>query len=451
MRNGDAVRCYAWIVIQQAVVAASTYLLVLAARHATAGAMGQAAACALAFAALLVLVYVPNTVSLYYLQRWRLASLEQFMALFVALNKSKTTLRHAAIRRQHESALTNETPVLFEQVTQLRYELTSTVLSALLNVSVIGLVVAPSLLLWYAPAGMLLALSSHLSQHRIKSVAEGMQHQRKQLSAIILGAWENVFAGNPANLRAWQEHFDAGLRGLRGAALRYDLTRSVISGVTVSCALVLITVGNAWFFLQNRHDLINLTALLVTLPRQLQTVQHVFAFFNVLISYKGVRQQFEGLGRLLNLGSLAVESLRHVDLTRISVLVDGAPVAVRTPQDFVSLLHAKRGVRVTLRAPNGAGKSMLVAYAAECLHPERVYVPSYTTELAFSDTSFHGLSDGRRAMAMLEALGSQPEGDFILIDEWDANLDADNVAIMDSRIGEWVAAGRTVVETRHRS
>lgn len=451
MRNGDAVRCYAWIVIQQAVVAASTYLLVLAARHATAGAMEQAAACALTFAALLVLVYVPNTVSLYYLQRWRLTSLEQFMALFVALNQSKTTLRHAAVRRQHESALTNEAPVLFEQVTQLRYELTSTVLSALLNVAVISLVVAPSLLLWYALAGMLLALSSHLSQRRIKSVAEGMQDQRKQLSAIILGTWENVFAGNPANLRAWQGHFDAGLRGLRGAALRYDLTRSVISGVTVSCALVLIAIGNAWFFLQNRHDLVNLTALLVTLPRQLQTVQHVFAFFNVLISYKGVRQQFEGLGRLLDLGSRADESLRHVDLSRISVLVDGEPVAVHTPQDFVSLLKAKRGVRVTLRAPNGAGKSTLVAYAAECLHPERVYVPSYTTELEFSGASFHGLSDGRRAMAMLEALGSQPEGDFILIDEWDANLDADNVAIMDSRIGDWVAAGRTVVETRHRS
>lgn len=437
--------------MQQAVVAASTYLLVLAARHTTAGAMEQAAACALAFAALLVLVYVPNTVSIYYLQRWRLASLERFMSLFVTLNKSKTTLRHAQVRRQHESALTNEAPVLFEQVTVLRYELASTVLSALLNVAVIGLVVAPSLLLWYGLAGMLLALSSRLSQRRIQSVAEGMQDQRKQLSAIILGAWENVFAGNPANLRAWQEHFDAGLRGMRGAALRYDLTRSVISGVTVSCAVVRIAVGNAWYFLQNRHDLVNLTALLVTLPRQLQTVQHVFAFFNVLISYKGVGQQFEGLGRLLDLGSRADESLQHVNLSRISVWVDGVPAAVRTPQDFVALLKAKRGIRVTLRAPNGAGKSTLIAYAAERLHPKRVYVPSYTTELEFSGVSFHGLSDGRRAMAMLEALGNQPESDFILIDEWDANLDADNVALMDRRIDEWVAAGRTVVETRHRS
>jgi hypothetical protein len=225
----------------------------------------------------------------------------------------------------------------------------------------------------------------------------------------------------------------------------------VISSVTVSSALVLITIGNTWFFLQNRHDLVNLTALLVTLPRQLQTVQHVFAFFNVLISYKGVSQQFEGLGRLLDLGSRADASLRHVDLSRISVLIDGMAAAVRTPQDFVALLKAKRGVRVTLRAPNGAGKSTLLAYAAECLHPERVYVPSYTTELEFFGTSFHGLSDGRRAMAMLEALGSQPEGDFILIDEWDANLDADNVAIMNHKIDGWVAEGRTVVESRHRS
>ncbi len=106
---------------------------------------------------------------------------------------------------------------------------------------------------------------------------------------------------------------------------------------------------------------------------------------------------------------------------------------------------------MTLRAPNGVGKSTLVAYAAERLHPGRVYVPSYTTELEFSGTSFHGLSDGRRAMAMLEALGGQPVGDLILIDEWDANLDADNVAITNCRISEWVAAGRTVVETRHRN
>lgn len=451
LRNGEAARCFAWIAIQQIVVAASTYLLVLSARHATAGALDEAAACALAFALLLVLVYLPNTASVYYLQRWRLASLERFMTEFVRLNRGKTTLRHAEVRRHHEAALTNEAPVLFEQVTLLRYELASTVLSALLNVAVIGFVVAPGILLWYAAAGVLLAVSSRLSQQRIKAVAEGMQSHRKQLSGIILGAWENVFAGNPPNLHAWQGKFDAGLRELRHAALRYDLTRSVISGITVSSALVLIAIGNAWYFLENRYDIVSVTALLVTLPRQLQTIQHVFGFFNVLISYKGVRQQFEGLGRLLDLGSRADESLQYVDLSRIHVQVGGARVDVRTPHDFVALLKDRRGVRVTLRAPNGAGKSTLVAYAAEQLHPGRVFVPSYTTELEFPDESFHGLSDGRRAMAMLEALGNQSDGEFILIDEWDANLDPDNVAIIDQRIEDWVTAGRTVVEIRHRA
>ena len=377
-------------------------------------------------------------------------SLERFISTFVLKNSGKTTLRHPEVRRQNESLLTNETMTVFEQVTNLRYDLISTVLSAVLNVAVIGLVVAPGVLIWYGLAGVLLALSSRMSQKRIQVVASNMQDRRKRLSGVLLRAWENIFSGNSTNLMVWNENFADRLQSLRQAAVRYDITRSIISGLTVSAALLLIAIGNAWYFAEHRTDIIGLSALLITLPRQLQTIQHIFSFFNVLISYKGVREQFEGIGRLFDLHDQVASALKYVKFKEIEIYVNRERKQFDTVEDFLRLIEHSPAMRITFRGANGVGKSTLLAYIAEYFTQDRVFIPSYTTEFEFPEEATAGLSDGRRAMTALTILGNE-ENRFILIDEWDANLDFSNVTLMDSQIDNWVARGRTVIETRHRT
>jgi hypothetical protein len=123
-----------WATVQQLVVASSTYFIVEAIRGATAGNYAAALHFSLAFVASLIVVFVPNTLSVIWLQRWRLRAFAAFVECFAAGNSGRTSYAHSRDKSRYESWLTNESVTVFETGTRTLYDIYQIFLSTVLNV-----------------------------------------------------------------------------------------------------------------------------------------------------------------------------------------------------------------------------------------------------------------------------------------------------------------------------
>jgi ABC-type bacteriocin/lantibiotic exporter with double-glycine peptidase domain len=447
--NRAGLLCLGWATIQQVIVAASTYLIIEAIRLTTENRPEKSVYYLVGFAASLVIVYLPNTLSLMYLQKWRLASFSNFLRLFIEKNSGRTSWAHSRDKSQYESWLTNESTNIYDQCTNLIYQLYSTLLSTVLNVLVISTAIDQRIFGWYLIAGLILLLMVRLFEGKIAESSLDAQETRKNLANLMLSGWDNVFIGNTHTLTNWISHFNATLTAAEGSAVRYDVTRSGVSSLTVSFALIIISTGNAIFYLENRTNLASIAALCITLPRQLQIVQNIFLFFNVFLSWKGAAQQLEKLAAVIYVAQSDRDLTRFIQMDHITFSKGGDSKQFPSLEDLRLELAASNRGRVTIRGRNGAGKSTLLALLSEKLGEKSFYLPSHSIDLKFSDQSIRVQSEGNRVVSIFRELSQLTDIPYLLLDEWDANLDGENLELVD-RLIDQLAHGRLILESRHR-
>lgn len=448
--NREGVYTAIWATLQQLVVASSTYFIIAAIRAATANDYQTSIAYALAFVVSLVVVFVPNTLSVIWLQKWRLESLSRFVGLFIQNNAGKTTWAHSRNKSKLESWLTNESSLIFENGSRVLYDLYQLFMSTILNILVIAWAIDPRISGWYLAAGAVLMLANHFCRQQIGQASLGMQNTRRDLANVMLSAWENIFVGNEHNLNHWKARFAQGVKQAKDAAVSYDRTRTVASSLAVSLALLIIALGNGIYLRENQGHIAALTALLVTLPRQLQVIQNIFGFFGLYLSWQGLRSQFTELNSILSLSEKAKDLTTFVRVDEISVANREHERKYADLQTLTKDLLTYKSGRFTLRGRNGSGKSTILSLLAETTGRDSFFLPSHYVDLAFSNDALVSHSDGNRILTVFAELETLKDVKYILLDEWDANLDQNNIQHIDAAIDR-LAADWVIIESRHRA
>ena len=152
---------------------------------------------------------------------------------------------------------------------------------------------------------------------------------------------------------------------------------------------------------------------------------------------------------------LFIDELKYGHYTSLAQLAD--------PENFApsSILKEKRPLdkalhftalnaagRYTLQGPNGVGKSCLLLWLKQQWGTAAFYLPTHIHNLLFNHTQ--GLSSGQKMIAALQAITQfQDSFQVLLLDEWDANLDAINLKRTDAVI-EQLAKNKKIIEVRHR-
>lgn len=446
--NKDAVWSTIWSVVQQLVVAASTYFIVKAIQFVTSGDLQTGLQYILAFTASLILVYLPNTLSMAYLQRWRLTSIENFVRAFIEKNRGKTSFGHTRNKVKIESWLTNESFTVFENATGLLYQIFSTLMNSVFNILIIAIAIDSRILGWYILAGIILVGANRLSRGQVSKASLAVQDSRKNLSSSMLSAWQNIFVGNRHNFDNWNLSYTERMKVARDSATAYDITRSLISSATVSVALIVVAFGNGMYVIENQQNIPAIAALFITLPRQLQIIQSIFAFFNLMLSWAGTHDQLKALASVVQSSETPADSIQYIKFQAIDIYngVNGAPVP--DLNSFTEKIESAPNGRWTLRGPNGAGKSTLLSLLKEHTAEQSFLLPTNYEDLCFNG-DFLNHSDGNRLLTVFEKIAELKDIKFIILDEWDANLDGRNLQLVNQAI-EKLALSKVIIESRHR-
>ena len=178
----------------------------------------------------------------------------------------------------------------------------------------------------------------------------------------------------------------------------------------------------------------------MTIPRQIENLRTFRYFYQQLTNARIFRTRFDAAVRNSQLDE--VDLIRLVQLERVSI--DGETFA--TVDDVVTWLGTKGTGRVVIRGANGTGKSSLLLALHQKFAASLYLPPVADFELGVPNPDE---STGQRMLRQLKFFGESGEP-ILLLDEWDANLDADRRDEVERTLDQ-LARGCLVVEVRHHA
>jgi len=401
------------------------------------------------YVASLLVPYLPGAASLIVLERAQTMLAINFVHRFQ--DKWTGCVLLWPNRKEHartSSLLTGEASQALHAHLGYYYHMLSCTLNVLLNLVVIALIVDWTYLVSFAIGMVLAGILLLMQRNRKRLLALLAQQERIQWTAVLLGLWDNVLLGNRYNLQMWTRLFSERGQKLMLTAVGLERFSQMIS---VSLAFLLLTPTLCLvtiLVIQHLHDPPFLGIVAITLPRLFQMLS---CAYELLFLASGLPAQRSRIRTVL-------DALRPSQTTQ------------ETPSTFEKRLHWQQlqcsqtddslyelkslfdsppqHGRFTLRGPNGSGKTSVLLLLKQKYGDAAFFLPAHHT-LLFEQANEH-LSTGQRARTNFQELSNTVDASILLLDEWDANLDANAIQELSRQI-DTISNSRCVIEARHRT
>ena len=446
--NKSFVLALLFLLVQQIIVASSTFWISYLSEAVVTGY--NIRLYLYLFVGSLFLVYIPGFFSSYFFEIARAKSLLEYSLTYAKSYSYLTSfLNDKKLRDEKEPWLTSESSKTLEESYHLVYDAISLILNMSLNVLALCFAIDSRLLLGYLICAIIIPCIAKYFKKNLTETGIGLQNSRKDLSQVTLSGWDNILTGNTYNLTIWIAQFRQKWLSYKKATIKNTVINLFSSNLTMVCSLLPVM---AFFILifSSTNDVTKMAALIATLPRQIQIIQHLDVFVRYVMYWHGAYAKLKALDESLIPPVVdLIELKKRIQFSNFSFYINGQKFDFADYEDFIEKLGKTRSGRVTICGANGSGKSTLLHLVKQILEGKAFYLAA-VNNLLFKGTDTDAFSTGQRVMKKIEEASSILEpSQILLLDEWDANLDNKNIERISSSL-DMVAAKNCIVEVRHR-
>lgn len=288
-------------------------------------------------------------------------------------------------------------------------------------------------------AGFLGIFIIYVFKGRISQSSRDEMLADTKLNEHLSKGWDNIILGNRLFYERWMSLFfhsfqqseKASIDAARKKNLPIAIAGMVTNGIVLSSALIII-----WL---NQNNLGIVMSVLVMLPRSLQVVMHIQICQSYLAQWRSLKEK-------LIITQESLEELTPADLH--SHIVEDKIKANNNPLSIIDLINTITKLdfgRITISGENGTGKSTLMLILKQTFGPLAVYLPAHH-QFILKESRLK-LSSGEAVLSALQDIQNE-DCKIFLLDEWDANLSADNKVAMERMLAK-LSLKKIVVEIRH--
>ncbi|UXZ05245.1 ATP-binding cassette domain-containing protein [Moraxella nasicaprae] len=427
-----------FIIIQQLIVASSTYFIAKLGEQFGNGVLNSQFI--IAFIVSLIIVYIPAYFSIIYLEKGKYRAWQDYIKAFDTHFLGKATLFNNQTQKQTTTALlSQESKDTIDDFSNIIFDLFSLLLNVLLNIGVIAFVL-DTRILWAYGIGMALSfLLIYYLNCYIDDKATTAQNTRLSLIGILHHSWDNIILNNHYNYHLFSNQTDKQFIKTTHTNLSAEKIRYVSATIAMLILMIPVLGVSLYLFKQNWHNNAVLAVLIATLPRQIQLLQMCYTLISYNVGLAMIKARINGL--------FTIFKDNHQDLTPFIQYDKISIKQTNLPFDKDTL--PKTG-RMTLIGQNGVGKSSLLLQLKEHFGDKAYYLPAKHS-LCFANTMSYQGSSGQQLLSQLDELSKVASDDIkvLLLDEWDAHLDKNNMAMVDEKLIK-LANQFLVIEIRHR-
>lgn len=464
----------ALVMLQELFGAATTWLVIQVAREITESQLTVGDF--LWIVVTQTLSYLAGAASWIYAERAGFGAFGKYLLHFARCNRFQTALLgDSAARESAEPFLTNETfRVCFDLMYDLQFYL-RLFFNLVFNAAVLGLAIDSDLPLAYATAFALLVVLQWSLRKPLAAAYLHNQRMTNRMMARTYNAWDNIFSGNRYNFGLWHRDFRDRLQGALAAQIKAIMAREGWSAVSGIIALVIVLAATAWVAMHDAGNTALLIALAATLPRQIEMTLDMHQLTAGMTDLLAIWTRIKGVCE--HMRPEAQEIGERIEFGRLALKMGSRETTCCDLADALRTISAMPHGLVSVRGGNGAGKSTLLIALKTAFHGRAYYWPAHD-RLSFRfntglplpavvsnpddeaeepeeinaeelDQEKSGYSSGERQLQVLREVVAETDRPIYLLDEWDANLDADNRAKARALVDQ-LAARALVVEISHR-
>ncbi|MGC5832351.1 ABC transporter ATP-binding protein [Ralstonia pseudosolanacearum] len=431
----------ALIVMHQSLVAASTVFLTQAIERFQVG--GDYLPFLYLYLAAMTLPYIPGCGSFVFLQRWINDAHHAFVSQLSERIRGKVAQYCNVSQRERVTATLarNSLPVLREYITFI-HDLVSFTLNSSLSMAVIIFLLPSRLALGYITSFMLCLGFIFLLRKTIAASSSDYEIRYLTYTDSLNKAWDNVALGNSYNETIWRRRKEEAGRNFYNAAIALQIRKQLGNLLLAGASLLPTTFLIVMIFRDGRASAPVVAAVVVNLTRIFLILNSLSALVYKVLDFSAMRAKLEVLfapvSTPLDGGSASAD---HVG----TIYVNGSEIQGRSQViDYVS--NVEHG-RIRITGPNGSGKSSALLALKEQFGNRCFLMPTNQASLAWEGVN-EALSTGQQMISSLQEVVSIEDVKYILLDEWDANLDQDNATGIDVVLDE-LASTKVIVEVRH--
>ncbi len=455
LTNKRAVGCFLVLALQQLLEASSTYWLVSLATAITSGE--PFLTYLIVYMCSLLLPYIPNCIALILKTSWKQEAQRAFINSFVASNQSNIgEWSNKGFKEEKLSILTSEGPNTLHLFIDYAWDLGTYLLSVVFNILALSLVVEPLFAFSYGISVACVFAIMKIKRRTQRQLTQKALIARVDLSQSLLAAWDNVLLGNHYNFNIWYEK--TALRLKRCLQRNMDLERFdqvlAICVALITSIPSLAVVGYSMYTAEGGTA--RLTSLVVILPLLFLILSYTYQTLSLGFRWAMHRSKLITIYRTIQPATTVPHLMkRTIKWPKIVATYSGLEANESTslagPQPLSShedlLSRTERSGRVTLRGENGSGKSTALMLIKNALSTRAFFLPTHNQLSFTSETNKYSTGESLRNR-LLEIL-NKVDVDVLLLDEWDANLDAETRERLSVLIDQ-MSLKKCVIEVLHR-
>jgi hypothetical protein len=441
-RNYAAALTLLLIVVHQALIASSVYFLAKVVENF--GSDGPYATYLVLYMAAMIVPFIPGCLSFIAMQQWiNHAHLNITTQLVNAARDKVQLYRSAAQRETFDSAVSRNAFGSVSSYIAMSHDFFSLLFNSVFSMAVIGFLLPRELMLGYTisfvAAFAVIWLFNSPAQRRSAEVED----QYAEYGNCLARAWDNATAGNQHNYENWlQDRDKKGWAYYRGALKLASLKQ--VGNVSIALASLLPT-AYLIHFMVTTHSAAPavLAVVIVNLTRIFHILNSLGTLIYQMLEWTAMKAR---LSYLFNIEDAMASPPELPDAPAGSMTING-----KTVVDFASVIGQIREAgcgRFTVRGANGTGKSTLLLAMKQAYSQAAFFLPTANSRLNWQG-NYERRSTGQRMRAVLDEICSSTQGlKYLLLDEWDANLDSANREQLDGLLAS-MSRQFVVVEVRH--
>lgn len=275
---------------------------------------------------------------------------------------------------------------------------------------------------------------------RLTELGANLAKTRGAFGGVMSKTWSILTPGDQKIHKIWQRNYFVKVnRWMRAAVLNNFFTLKVQLLILLICYIPTVSL---YLYLGYQADTALRITMLVGLPKLLQIINNSGQIVSMAAAFGSVIGQLKIIkGCITPTDNKSLGERINVD----EITINGE-TKKQDVKDVIELLSQSQKQRITIRGKNGSGKTSLLLMLKEHLD-DKAAIYLWNQGEIFSQYKNHSSGESRY-LAIKKFIHNRSEP-FLLIDEWDANLDAANREKISHLINDCVAEGHAVIEIRH--
>ncbi|MET3740638.1 hypothetical protein [Faecalicatena orotica] len=404
----------------------------------------------------LVIVFVPRIFKQKCMVKAKYASFKCYVSLYEEnlYNYPYLKTNHEFCKRR-QSFFHNQTWQVIEETYAFVGDFSATVLNVLFNILVIGFSLNIRFIVAYICSACVIAAGLFSTKKIIARKSDVAQVTQSSVQEAMFDGWDTLLIGNRYNWSQWMQSFKAKTKDAEQAEVNYNILNNFLSFLIMAGSIIPIIIVTVKMILNNLNSVGMLTAILVTLPRQVSNIQYLSIVIEYLTELVGIKEKINNINDALKKVEHPEKYYGTIQWNNISFFICGRENIFCNLEECMNFLaeRVNNGVpgRLVIKGKNGSGKTTLLMLIKEYFGNDAYLFPNHT-RLYFEKNDVKEYSTGQRFRANIEDLiknNIQSQVKLILFDEWNANLDIRNQAAVSEYIDQ-LATTLVVVEVRNR-